>query len=477
MSAELAHLDATAQATLVREGQVSPLELVEAAISRIEAIDPEINAVIHRSFDSAVEQAKGDLPDGPFRGVPFLLKDLWPTSAGDPFHAGISGLKAAGYRHAVDANLTIAYRRSGVVVMGRTNTPELGLVATTEPLAYGPTRNPWDLGRGPGGSSGGAAAAVAAGLVPVANASDGGGSIRIPAGLCGLVGLKPSRGRGSMGPMIDEGGLSVQHVVSRTVRDCAAFLDVGSVPFPGDGVIAPAPSRPFADEVGADPGSLRIGLLARSLSTDTDPQCELVARDLAALLESLGHRVDETHPAPLGQVRELTEAFMVVWGTNAANNLVGMGRLIGRELTADDVEPTTWLMAESGRGHSALELAQAQSAMSRFRREMAAWWADGFDLLLTPTSAVPAPMLGDLVATPDDPLRPLWRSAPYSAFTSVYNVTGQPAISLPVGADDGGVPLGAQLVAAYGREDLLIRVAAQVEQAAPWADRRPPVHA
>jgi amidase len=474
---DLARLDATDQAELVRRGEVRPVELVEAAIRRIEAIDPLLNSVIQPSFDAAVDAAASDLPDGPFRGVPFLLKDLWPTSAGEPFHLGVRALREAGYRHPVDANLTTAYRRAGLVFVGRTNTPELGLVATTEPLAYGPTHNPWDLERGPGGSSGGSAAAVAAGLVPVANASDGGGSIRIPAALCGLVGLKPSRGRGSMGPLIEEGGLSVQHVVSRTVRDCAAFLDVSAVPFPGDGVIAPPPARPFAREVGTDPGALRIGLLPRSLATDTDPACEAAARQAAGLLESLGHRVEEAHPPPLEQVNELTQAFMAVWAANAANSLVTLGSFIGRELTADDVEPTTWLMAESGRTYSALDLARAQGAMGRFRREMAAWWAGGFDLLLTPTTAASAPMLGDLVATPDDPLRPMWRSAPYGTFTSPFNITGQPAISLPLGVDESGVPLGAQLVAAYAREDLLLQVAAQLEAAAPWADRRPPVHA
>jgi amidase len=467
-------LDATAMAELVRRGAASPVELVEAAIARIEARDDAINAVIHRRFERALaEAADPALPDGPFRGVPFLLKDLWPGSAGDPFHMGVKALRDAGHRAAVDANLTTRYREAGLVLLGRTNTPELGLLATTEPLAHGPTRNPFDLRRGPGGSSGGAAAAVAAGMVPVANASDGGGSIRIPAAMCGLVGLKPSRGRISMGPLQEEWGPSVQHVVSRTVRDSAALLDASAGPFPGDGVVAPAPGRPYAEVIGAPPGPLRIGLMASAPGADTDPQCRAAAEAAARLLADLGHHVEPAHPAVLDESQRIGRVFGVAWSVGAANSLLTLGDWLGRPLTADDVEPSTWALADAGRACSGVELARAQGEMAAIRRAAAGWWAHGWDLLLTPTTAAPAPPIGYVTAADDDPTRAFWRSIPYSAFTSVWNLTGQPAISLPTAVDDGGVPLGVQLVGAYGREDLLLQVAAQVEAELRW-DRRLP---
>ncbi|MEM8904862.1 MAG: amidase, partial [Actinomycetota bacterium] len=370
------------------------------------------------------------------------------------------------------------YREAGFVMVGRTNTPELGLVATTEPESHGPSRNPWDLARSPGGSSGGAAAAVAAGMVPAANASDGGGSIRIPAAHCGLVGLKPSRGRVPMGPMQEEWSVSVQHVVCHTVRDCAGILDATARPFPGDGVIAPPPSRPFAAEVGADAGRLRIGLLPVSPRDDTttDDECAGAARDAASLLERLGHDVVEAHPAALDRTEELGDAFMTNWFSNCRKNLSWIESVLGRELVEDDVEPATWIMAQMALGVSGQDYMAAQSAMAGFRREMLQWWADGFDLLLTPTMAALPAELGDLVATEDDPTRALRHSAPYAAFTSPFNVTGQPGISLPLARSASGLPIGVQLVAAYAREDLLLRVAAQLEAEVRWADVRAPMH-
>jgi amidase len=476
MTDDLARLDAVAQAELVRTGEASPRELVDAAIARIEALDPQLNAVIHQRFEKAQAEADGDLPDGPFRGVPFLLKDLWPTSAGDPFHMGIKAFKDAGYLHPEDANLTKRYREAGFVILGRTNTPELGLVATTEPLAYGPTHNPWDLERGPGGSSGGAAAAVASGMVPCANASDGGGSIRIPAAMCGLVGLKPSRGRGSMGPLRDEWGVSVQHVVSHSVRDTAAVLDATWMPFAGDGVVAPPPGTPWVDEIGVTE-PLRIGILDHALGgVPTDPECTTAARRGAELCAALGHEVVEAYPDELDRMGDHGALVTTMWAVGATASLASLGDLLGRPLVEEDVEPGTWALAEWGRSFSALDLAMAQGVMGGVRRKLAAWWEE-FDLLITPTTAAPPPVLGQLVATDDEPLRGLIGSTPYATFTAVFNQSGQPAISVPLHRTAAGLPVGTQFVAAYGREDLLVRIAAQLEQEVRWADERAPLHA
>lgn len=479
LARQTASLDAIAQAALVRSGEVTPAELVAAAISRIEALDDGehgVNAVIHRRFEQAlIDAADPALPDGPFRGVPMLMKDLWPATAGDPLHLGNMAMKAAGYRHHEDANITRTYKRAGMVILGRTNTPELGAVATTEPLSYGPTRNPWNIEHSAGGSSGGAAAAVASGMVPAANASDGGGSIRIPASACGLVGLKPSRGRISMGPLGDEWGVSVQHVVSVTVRDTAALLDVSSGPFVGDGVVAPAPSRPFADEVRAPVERLRVGIMARPVGGPFDPECERAARDAASWLESHGHSVEEAHPAAVEWWAGL-DAGLVIWAVNMQANLVRMGGWIGRELGEADMEPATWGLVEMARDVSALRLAQAQAAQSRLRRETATWWND-YDLLLTPTSAIQPPELGDLVAHEGEPLRALIRSGPMATFTGVWNATGQPAISVPFAQSSSGLPIGVQMVGAYGRDDLLLRIASAMEEDLRWDLRRAPVHA
>src|SRR5436189_3074883 len=317
MSDELALLDATAQAELVRQRHVSPRELVDAAIARIERVNPQLNAVIIQRFEKArAEAAAPDLPDGPFRGVPFLLKDLICHSAGDPYHAGMRLLRELGWVERYDTHLAARFRAAGFVFLGRTNVPELGPAPTTEPLAYGPTRNPWDTSRSPGGSSGGSAAAVAAGLVPVAHANDGGGSIRIPASCCGLVGLKPSRGRTSLGPdytAIDD-MLGVELCVSRSVRDTAGVLDAVHGRSDGETVSAPAPGRPFSREAGADPGNLRIALLTHNpLDTgEIHADCVAAARETAQLLESLGHTVEETYPEAVAKP-ELVGHFTTIW--------------------------------------------------------------------------------------------------------------------------------------------------------------------
>lgn len=476
-------LDATAHAQMIADREATATELVDQAIDRIEALDGDLNAVVMRWFDRARSQAVAfdELPEvspiraRPFAGVPFLLKDFGTHVAGLPLTNGNRAMRAAQPLSTHDSTLVERFRDAGLIALGRTNSPELASVPVTEPVAYGPTRNPWDLSRTPGGSSGGAAAAVASGMVPIAHASDGGGSIRIPASCTGLVGLKPSQGRVSMGPERDESGLSTQLCLSRTVRDTARMLDCVQGPGVGDIVIAAAPARPYVDELGADPGRLRIGLLDRH-PTDgfLHDDCVVAVRAAAALLEDLGHDVEPGHPAVMSDAT-FGRRFAAMWATMAAVGIANLGRAVGRELTADDVEPLNWAHAEAARRLTAVDYAEALAAVVQYRRTMHQWWADGWDLLLTPTLAEPPLRIGELYDTGDDPnpLAASVRAGRFVTFTPPFNATGQPAISLPLHWNETGLPIGVQLVAAYGREDLLIRVASQLETAAPWADRRP----
>ncbi len=465
---ELVHLDATAQADLVRRGECSASELVDAALARIDALEPALNAVIWSNADAAREQARDPTP-GPFSGVPLLLKDLGAAEAGEPYHAGMRVLREADWRATYDAYLVTRARAAGFVTCGRTNTPELGLAATTEPDAHGPTHNPWAWDHSPGGSSGGSAAAVAAGMVPVASASDGGGSIRIPASACGLVGLKPTRGRVSLGPAQAEGwgGASVAGAVTRSVRDAAAVLDVLAGPMPGDPYVAPPLSRPLAEEVGTDPGRLRIGLLTDLPSgiAPLDPVCAAAAEDAARLLESLGHVVEPAWPAALDEQWDVEAHRAVVVASAVTRAVDGWAEALGRELGLDDVEPATAFMLELGRALSASEYLASLDWLQAWSRRFAAWWSD-HDLLLSATTAAPTPPLGWLA---EDAVRIL----PLVAYTGVFNVAGQPAISLPL-ASAGAMPLGIQLGGGAGDEAMLVRLAAQLEAARPWADRRPP---
>jgi amidase len=482
MTDDLASLDATAQAALVREGAASPRELVDAALARIDAVNPQLNAVIHRRDERARAEAD-TAPDGPFRGVPVLVKDLDGALAGEPLHLGNRLLRDRAYTADHDSYLFASLRAAGCVIVGKTNTPELGLLPTTESHAHGPARNPWDLERSPGGSGGGSAAAVASGMVPIAHAGDGGGSIRIPASACGLFGLKPTRGRVSLGP--DEGeawaGLGVRHVVSRSVRDSAAALDAISGFRPGDPYAAAPPARPFAAEVGADPGALRIGVLSRrapAALVEVDGACSAAADDAAALLTEVGSHtvVDAAYPEPLDDI-ELLVHFTTVLAASTAFDLRRLGTMAGRELGPDDVEPFTWAQAELGRAVTADAYVEAVESLRAWSRRMACWWepdGGGFDLLLTPTMATPPPLLGEIRGA--DPEGALVAATPSATFTVPFNVTGQPAMSVPLWWHEG-LPIGVQLVAAMGREDLLFRVAAQLEAARPWRDRHPPVFA
>jgi amidase len=473
-------IDATEQARMIRDGEASPSELLEDAIGRFEKLNPELNAVIHPLVEQARQAAAGELPDGPFKGVPFLVKDLSCYMSGAPVHEGLKPLRDAGHRADHDMWLTQRFRAAGFVIFGRTNTPELGIVATTEPLAYGATRNPWDPGRSPGGSSGGSAAAVAAGIVAAAHGNDGGGSIRIPASHCGLVGLKPSRARVSLAPDFGDllGGLVVELAVTHSVRDAAAILDAVHGPAPGDPYAAPPPARPYVEELTTDPGRLRIGLMTAPPGGqfETHPDCIAAAEGAAKLLAELGHEVSESHPTELDDQSQV-ENFLVRWTAGIDWNVRHWGAVLGRELGPDDVEPCTWALAEQGRSHSAGALLRATEQAQRSTRRIASWWADdGFDLLLTPTCAEPPP-LGSFDAPAENPFAPILRSIPFATFTAGFNTTGQPAISLPLHQTADGLPVGIQLVGAYGREDRLVRVAAQLEQARPWRDRVPRVHA
>jgi amidase len=470
LAARTRWVDATGQAELVRSGQVTAAELLDAAVERIEAVDPGINAVVMRWFEEAREVAAGPLPDGVFRGVPFLLKDWMAACAGHPLASGNRRLKEAARPAAADSTLVSRFRAAGLVIAGRTNTPEFASQATTEPVAWGPTRNPWHPAYSPGGSSGGAAAAVAAGMVPVAHATDGSGSIRIPAACCGLVGLKPSQGRTSAGPAGDESGPGVELCVSRTVRDTAAMLDAVRGPGVGDRVIAPPPRRPYVRELDGDAAGLRIGVLDRYPAGDpVHPDCAATVRDAGLLLEALGHRVEAAWPAALADPA-IGRQIGLVAATHLAVTIDQLAEVLGRAPTADDVEPATWARSGGARRASAADHARALGACTRFRRAVGQWWADGYDLLLTPTTGEPPARLGRLAGDPAS-------QAAYLAFTRAFNTTGQPAVSVPFGWTDAGLPVGVQLVAAYGREDLLINVAAQLERARPWADRRPPVGA
>ncbi len=471
-----APLDATAEAALVASGEVSPLELTEAAIARVEALNGDLNAVIHPLFEKALATEPAE---GPFRGVPMLVKDLICATEGDPHHAGMRFLRDLAWVEPADSWLAGRLRAAGFVFVGRTNTPELGILPTTEPAAYGPTRNPWELGRSSGGSSGGSASAVAAGMVSIAHASDGGGSIRIPASCCGLFGLKATRARVSMAPLGDfASGLAGELVVSRSVRDTAAMLEWLADPPPGEPYFAPARARAYAEEPGADPGRLRVGLMTSPPGgqLDTHPDCVAAAEEAGRLLESLGHSVEPAYPAALDDEGYIAR-FLVRWTANCAATLDLWSMRTGKPIGAGDVEPLTWALAEQGRRHSAADYLNAIAYAQVVSRAVTAWWQD-YDLLLTPTMALPPAEIGTIGnGDEDEPAMPIVRATPYAIFTAAFNATGQPAASLPLHWSDDGLPIGVQLVGDLGREDLLLRVAAQLEEARPWAERRPPLHA
>jgi amidase len=472
---ETTWLDATAQAELVRRGELSPKELVEAAIARIEAVNPRLDAVIRTRFDRARAEAGAELPDGPFRGVPILFKDLGCLVAGEATAFGLGPLRDMAWP--VTSYLAAQFRTAGFIPLGRTNVPELGSTVTTEPRSFPPARNPWNPGRSTGGSSGGSAAAVASGMVAVAHANDGGGSIRIPASECGLVGLKPTRGRVSQGPAVGEAwaGGTIDGAVARTVRDAAGVLDVISARMPGEPYYAPPLPRPLRQEVGADPGRLRIGLLDRpgaAVLLD-DPQCRAAVAGAGRLLESLGHHVAESSPAAMFE-KQFGAHFNTIITADTETIFETFETQLGRPISDDEIEPRNAAYRRASQALGAAAYLRSRAWIGMWARRMAQWWND-HDLLVTPTLGAPPPELGWFTA--EGPRSEGRRIASFIPYTAQFNMTGQPAISLPLHWTPDGLPVGVQLVAAYGREDVLIQVASQLEQAAPWADRLPVVHA
>src|SRR5215469_15470339 len=473
--AETTWLDATAQADLVRRGEVSPKELAEAAIAAIEAVNPKLDAVIRTRFDAARLEADGELPDGPFRGVPILYKDLGCTVAGEATASGLGPLRDMAWP--VTSYLAGQFRAAGFVPLGRTNVPEMGTTVTTEPRSFPPARNPWDPGHSTGGSSGGSAAAVAAGLVAVAHANDGGGSIRIPASECGLVGLKPTRGRVSQGPVTGEAwaGSTIDGAVTRSVRDAAGILDVISAPMPGDPYWAPPLPRPLAQEVGADPGRLRIGVIDHADDERflDDPQCRAAVATASGLLESLGHQVTPSCPAAMFEP-EFSGNFAAIIAADTEATFQAFEAALGRSIDDAEIEPRNATYRHAGRALGSVEYLRARQWIGQWARRMASWW-DDFDLLVTPTLGAPPPELGWFTAAGTQAEGR--RIVSFIPYTAQFNMTGQPAVSVPLHWTPDDLPVGVQLVAAYGREDVLVRVASQLELAAPWADKLPGIHA
>ena len=472
---EFTQLDATAQAELVRRRDVTPLELVDAAIARIEHVNPVLNAVITPLFDHGRAAAARPPGDGPFAGVPFLLKDLLAGYAGAPMSAGCAVLRDYVPPH--DSELVTRYKRAGLIILGKANTPEFGIPPTTEPRAFGATRNPWDTSRTPGGSSGGSAAAVAAGMVPVAHGNDGGGSIRIPASCCGLFGLKPTRGRNPLGPDYGDimSGLVAEHVLARSVRDSAALLDATAGPDVGDPYWAPPPARPFRTEVGAAPGRLRIAFSAKAASgLPVHADCVSAVEDAASLCAALGHDIEEAAPA-FDNVA-LTRAFVTVYAAEAAHNLATIERVTCWKPTRESFEPITWALHEMGAELSAAAYMAAVQDLQGIGRAVARFFLD-YDVWLTPVLAEPPLLLGALDAPPGNPLGGFYRAAEWCPFTPLCNATGQPAMSVPLFWNAAGLPIGSHFVGRFGDEATLFRLAAQLEAARPWAARRPPVSA
>jgi amidase len=467
---ELLFKPATELATLIRTGQISSAELVGAALERIEALQPSINAFTHIDAEGALATAESISADDPrpFAGVPIAVKDTAPV-AGMPYTMGsdIFGDFVPGH----DMFLVRRLREAGFVIVGKTSMSEFGILPVSEPRRFGPVRNPWDTSRTPGGSSGGAGAAVAGGMLPLAHGADGGGSIRIPASCCGLVGLKPSRGRISRGPDLGDDFLVQDGVLTRTVADTAALLNVLAGYEVGDATWAPPPSEPFTAAAKRDPGRLRIGYTTKAaIDAPLDPTCEQAVRDAAELLTELGHEVEEV-AAPWGD-DDLLHAFTAVFGTPITMGIYFGGVLTGREASPELVEPLSWTMWEGIQDRTALDYLLARTQLTAISRGIIALW-ESYDVILTPGLAERPVPIGEIDACSDHPWEDFQRSARFTPYTAIFNVTGQPAISVPLFHGDDGLPLSIQLAGRPADEATLLSLTAQLEAARPWADRRP----
>ncbi len=487
---EYRQYDALGLAELVRTKQVSPEELIKIAIQRAEAVNPKINAITHTMYDTAHEMATNVDENAPFAGVPFVIKELGIHIKGTPLRKGSRGW--ASYVSTEDSLIVEKFRESGLTFLGRTNTPELGLTPYTEPTFFGPTRNPWDTGRTAGGSSGGSAASVAAGIVPIATASDGGGSIRIPAANCGLFGIKPSRGRLSLGRKSGEwwSGAVVEGCVSRSVRDSAIFLDVMSGGAAGELYVTQKPERPFAEEVSEDPQPLKIGFSTQhTLGHSLDPECIKAVQHTAKLLESLGHHVEEVK-LPYRK-EDLTETFLMMVVGETAADIQELSEFLGRKARPSDVEITTWSLGLLGRTFSAKDFAYHKRKWNDIARRMGDFHQQ-YDVLLTSTVSMPPFEIGAIQPSKSElsslniintlgigralkaAVGPLAdKTFSYIPYTAIANMTGQPSMSVPLYWTPDELPVGTMLTAAINREDILFRLAGQLERAQPWFGRVP----
>ncbi|WP_234736050.1 amidase [Tellurirhabdus bombi] len=490
---EYAQYDAVGLAELVKKGDVSAAELLETAIARAEAVNPQLNAIVQPLYEEGRKMVSQLPVSAPFRGVPFLVKDLELEWAGTPLRAGCRGYQ--NYVSTADSGLVQRMKAAGLVLFGKTNTPEFGLTPYTESKLYGPARNPWKLTHSPGGSSGGSAAAVAAGIVPAATASDGGGSIRIPAANCGLFGLKPSRGRTSLGPRFGElwQGAVSSHVVTRTVRDSAALLDALAGATPGDPYGIAAPERPFTEEINQEPGRLRIAFTTGHpfLSQKLDPECVKAVQETARLLESLGHDVEEI-PLPY-DAPALSELFFTMVLAETGATVRELGIYLGRPARRLDVELNTWALARLSEAYSAVDFAFQLRRWNELARRMGTLH-ETYDLLLTPVLSRPPIQIGELQnSSTEDRLLKIVDSLgvlrhlkgskivtelaektfSYIPYTPIANMTGQPSMSVPLHRTPEGLPVGLMFTASIGNEALLFRLASQLEQARPWPKLAP----
>jgi amidase len=492
MFSEYTQYDAVGLAELIRKGEVEAREVLETAITLVEEMNPALNAVITKLYKEGQAMMEEADPDAPFYGVPFLLKDLLTQMKGTRFTKSCRALKDNISDH--DTVDMARYRKAGFCVIGKTNTPEFGLMGVTEPELHGPTRNPWNTELSPGGSSGGSAAAIASGMVPAASAGDGGGSIRIPASCTGLFGLKPSRGRTPNGPDVGESwqGAAVTHALTRSVRDSAAILDLQSAPDPGAPYYIPPPERLYSEETNADPGVLKIAFTTHTpFGTDLHPESLKAVVSTAELLKELGHNVEEA--APEYDWRALTASYLTMYFGEVASELAGIEQQLGRRRRRGDFEFPTLTSAVLGSAYAAGEFAAAVHSWNRYSRIMAGFHSR-YDLFLSPTLAAPPPRIGDFTTPPllkavgsilnflkaGRVLRAMKVADSIAEgqlsrvpFTQIANLTGLPAMSVPLYWTEDGIPMGSHFIAPMCREDMLFRLAGQLERARPWFDRRP----